>query len=844
MRPVTPAIQFTVRLAVGSVLFSVAALVSACGGGGGGGGGSAGGGNTGGGVVPPPVVAPRPVNCGATLCATLANDQRTGEFNNQYGLANVNAHYAYAYGQHRTGSPFSGRGVTVAVVDSGVDRNHSEFSGRILPGHNAVAPGDPVVDPFWHGTGVAGVIAAAKTNSADGANVHGVAYESVILPVQTANDASGAFPLALAGLAYAVTSDAFIVNNSWDDEFLETVRLENGLALETDFKPFFAEGIADILRAAETDNLSDKALLDSLKNPDIIDEFGKSVLEGLNNGGNGVISAGEVDRLARSFLAELEADLRFALAVRGDITDENDPIVVFAAGNSGFNTETGKNRWEIVSNPANPGTAGDFINVDAETNLGGFWGQLPLLAPGYQNNWINVVAVDRNNRIASFSNGCGASKNWCLAAPGVDIIIPDLGGGRRTASGTSFAAPHVSGAAAVLKSAFPNMSPRQVAALLLATARDLGAPGVDDVYGRGLLDLENAARPRPGASGFRLAYSASPKNSGLALDDFAFASLADSRIASSPALFPRAQNIPVGFLDGFDRAYQAGFAGFVSPTAAPDAEFFFSPHSRARALRGGFYARGAEGEPPRAFGWRRRRGGVFADVFQVRRHDGGMLSPLRPGTDFAFALGAGRARGAALGTDGAAVGAMRAESANGADIHAWAAAFSRGGDGWRASWESGMALEEGSALGAKFDGAFAVRRARTLYSRLSGSFSLTPRVRLFASGTAARTRAEADLGAIADFSQLRARGWSAGVAGDAWRLSFSRPLRTSSGAMRIRTAGGYDDSGAYAIRESVVDLSSPRAWRASAEWISGDLTRLRSELSENGRANFAAEFLF
>ena len=590
--------------------------------------------------------------------------------------------------------------------------------------------------------------------------------------------------------------------------------------------------------------MSDKALLESLQNPEIIDAFGKSLLEGVNSGGNDNISQGEVDRLARSFLAELETDLRFILAVRRDIADENYPIVVFAAGNSGFNTETGKNRWEIVNNPANPGTAGDVIEVDATSNLGGFWGQLPLLVPGYQNNWINVVAVDGNNRIAAFSNGCGASKNWCLAAPGVDIIIPDLGGGRRTASGTSFAAPHVSGAAAVLKSAFPNMSPRQVAALLLATARDLGAPGVDDIYGRGLLDLENATRPRPGASGFRLAYSASPENNGLALDDFAFAPLANSRIAPSPALSPRAQNIPVGFLDGFDRAYQAGFAGFVSPAAAPESEFFFSPHSRARALRGGFYARGAEGEAPRAFGWRRHRGESFADVFQVRRHGGGMFSPSRPGTGFAFALGAERARGAALGTGGVAVGAALAESANGADVHAWAAAFSREGDGWRASWESGLALEEGSALGAKFGGAFAVRRARTFYGRLSGSFSLTPRVRLFASGTAARTRAEADLGAIADFSQLRARGWSAGLAGDAWRLSFSRPLRTSSGAMRIRTAGGYDDSGAYAIRESVADLSSPRAWRASAEWMSGELTRLRSEVGENGRANFAAEFLF
>ena len=752
-------------------LLCCAALLSACGGGGGGGGGGSP-------AIPPfqiSVNADRSCDAG---CENLAASAKTGEFGNSGGLSAINAHYAYA-------RRFSGQGVKVAVVDSGVDLDHAEFAGRIVGGYNAVNPGQPADDNNGHGTGVAGIIASDK----DGARFHGVAYNAEIVPIKVGISGEVAYDIEWERALNHGLANAFVLNNSWGGRDTITFRVSN---------------TGEQVRALR---------------PELFDSLNERTVAALRN------------------------------------ADNRDRVVVFSAGNDGWNSETGRLIATVIADPANGRRIGSQVEIIPSTDIIGGWGRMPEAYPELVGHWLNVVAVDSSNVIAKFSNGCGDARHWCLAAPGVRIRTSGVDENPQIESGTSFAAPHVSGAAAILKGAFPNLSAKQIVRLLLITARDLGKSGVDTVYGYGLLDLEKATRPQtysgcvdgykcPRGAALRLAYSASSENKGLALDDFAFAPLADSRIASSPALSPRAQNVPVGFLDGFDRAYQAEFAGFVSPMAAPDSEFFFSPQSRSRVLRGGFYARSAEGEAPRAFGWRRDRGGVFADVFQVRRHGGEMFSPSRPGTGFAFALGAERARGAALGTGGVAVGAALAESANGSDITHAAMSFSRGGDGWDASWESGLALEEGSALGAKFGGAFAVRRARTFYGRLSGSFSLTPRVRLFASGTAGRTRAEADLGAIADFSQLRARGWSAGFAGDAWRLSFSRPLRTSSGTMRIRTAGGYDDSGAYAVRESVVDLSSPRAWRASAEWMSGELTRLRSEVGENGQANFAAEFLF
>ncbi|MCG8473414.1 MAG: S8 family serine peptidase [Desulfobacterales bacterium] len=62
--------------------------------------------------------------------------------------------------------------------------------------------------------------------------------------------------------------------------------------------------------------------------------------------------------------------------------------------------------------------------------------------------------------------------------------------------GTSFSAPYITGIAAIVNSKFPELSPVDVAGILLNTTRDLGAPGTDPVYGRGMVDLANALSPQ------------------------------------------------------------------------------------------------------------------------------------------------------------------------------------------------------------------------------------------------------------------------------------------------------------------------------------------------------------
>jgi subtilase-type serine protease len=128
---------------------------------------------------------------------------------------------------------------------------------------------------------------------------------------------------------------------------------------------------------------------------------------------------------------------------------------------------------------------------------------LPHLFPELERGWLAVTAVGPGYE-PDYTNRCGVAKNWCLAAPGGGdwwfpnlypddpIVVADKNGGYTKTFGTSFAAPHVSGAAALVWQMFPFFSADQVRQTLLGTAWDIGAPGVDDVYGYGLLDVGKA----------------------------------------------------------------------------------------------------------------------------------------------------------------------------------------------------------------------------------------------------------------------------------------------------------------------------------------------------------------
>ena len=155
-------------------------------------------------------------------------------------------------------------------------------------------------------------------------------------------------------------------------------------------------------------------------------------------------------------------------------------VLVRSAGNSSVNA-----RYEYYAG-------------DASTDLG---------------HLLIVGSVDSNNRRSSFSNRAGSScigpvsnctvasgdriANFFIVAPGRSIVSDLPNDSLGTMSGTSMAAPHVTGAVALLQGRWPHLlaDPVSTASIIKQTVTDLGNKGVDSTYGWGLLNVPQALQP-------------------------------------------------------------------------------------------------------------------------------------------------------------------------------------------------------------------------------------------------------------------------------------------------------------------------------------------------------------
>lgn len=214
----------------------------------------------------------------------------------------------------------------------------------------------------------------------------------------------------------------------------------------------------------------------------------------------------------------------------------SDALFIAAAGNDASPLYTSAKRYESYSNFPKPGKPALFANH-----------------PDLEGYVLAVVAVDSEKKISDFSNRCTVTKNYCLAAPGTDIYaaISNPLNGYDFYSGTSMAAPHVSGAAAVLRAAWPQLTAKQTSQILLESADDLGDPGVDDVYGHGMLNLAEAVK----AKGENIIPLAKDSTKGL---DVRNSNLVSSTIFGSSFTENLSREISdVIFLDKYGRDYKA-----------------------------------------------------------------------------------------------------------------------------------------------------------------------------------------------------------------------------------------------------------------------------------------------
>ena len=440
---------------------------------------------------------------GNTIMSQNPESFETTEYQAQVGLDAVKASSAYARGHN-------GAGVLVSVVDSPFQLDHPEFSGRLVEGYHvddASYSADVCSDNTTtscsrnHGTHVASTIVGARDN---GTGMHGVAYNAKVKPVAFIAGSSSFTSTQLENMFAAASgmdngSQIVAMNNSWGPE---PELISTGIGTEVYVAP----------------DVSDTAL----------------------------------EALYHSWLSDAA---------------DNGTILVWAAGNDGWNSATGRvaifdSAADYTADPNAPSRtvlASEFVDNTSFTsaNQVDYLTKLPSLvdnASAYiidqskdQYRWINVVATDpeNDNAIATFSNGCGDTRNYCMAAPGVGIYAAVDGSAYSDYQGTSMAAPHVSGAIAVLADMYPDLEPEEIVAILLRSATDLGANGVDAVYGHGLLNLEKATGP---IGDINLATVTS--GGGVSL-------LGNDVEIQSPAIMGNVlKNVNLALLDEYDRLYE------------------------------------------------------------------------------------------------------------------------------------------------------------------------------------------------------------------------------------------------------------------------------------------------
>ncbi|MCS4230075.1 subtilase-type serine protease [Stenotrophomonas maltophilia] len=428
----------------------------------------------------PPLSSPSsPTAAGVSRASLDRSAWRTEEFNADWGLGAINADAAYARG-------LSGKGVRLAVLDTGTDLTHPEFAGK---DHRSLRLAQLLADGSR--------CAATRTSIGPDA------------------------------CSYTEGDEVFVELTAFSKDMPESVRRE----LERDGWHEGYELIPHGTHVAGT----------IAANRDGVG------MHGVSFGSDLVVAKGEPDHL--TYIAMQDGQVRISSSP-GDLVDQFLPQFydllaqqgVRAVNHSwGFTkpqpeTEAGMDAFlalpehqSLIDTLATGSKRAGLIQVWAagnhdndgaepeESPVAELHASVPLVRKEVEPYWLSVVNVDRNNRLDG-SMRCGNTAQWCLAAPGTDIlstVVDEHSGleyrteagadggveaatkrmlehGYVAESGTSMAAPHVTGALGLLFERFPYLDNAQVRDVLLTTATDLGEEGVDKVYGWGLMNLEKA----------------------------------------------------------------------------------------------------------------------------------------------------------------------------------------------------------------------------------------------------------------------------------------------------------------------------------------------------------------
>jgi subtilisin family serine protease len=390
-----------------------------------------------------------------------------------------------------------GAGAVVAVLDTGISMYHPD-RGNVLKSTSFVS-GEVVEDGNGHGTHTSGTIAAADNDI----GVVGVAPDADLLIAKVLDDTGkGQTSWLISGIEWAVQNGADVISMSLGGT-------DNAASLETACNQAFNAGVL-LVAAAGNDNANtlnypaayasvlSVAAVDQNKQRAVFSNFGPTI--DLAAPGDNVLSTVAIGDTVNGD-ATWSGTSHSANPIQGTIAgtvsgrvcncglatgldpDNSCPDIV--AGNIAHIRRGGITFAQKVAHAKSKGAIGVVIsnNVSGLFNgtLGGVGSRLIV---------VSISQADGDDLALLADNGGSAS---------VSVNIPPASNPYAYFSGTSMATPHVSGAAALIFAAQgPTLSPTEAWNILIDSAQDLGAPGRDDLFGYGLVDV-NAAfeRMRP-----------------------------------------------------------------------------------------------------------------------------------------------------------------------------------------------------------------------------------------------------------------------------------------------------------------------------------------------------------
>ena len=411
---------------------------------------------------------------------------------------------------------FDGTGIKIAVIDTGVDFNHPDLlgwgkDGKVIGGYNFVQENQLPMDSNGHGTKVAGIIAA------DG-NVVGVAPKAKILAYKVSEDGEGVSSELISGaIEKAIEDEADIINislgvnrtNSKIDNAVNYA-LEKGIFVVTaagndgpELKTIGSPGRNfESLTVGATYNNMTSSLIATLE----IDEIQYTVIPMVGSSKTNEPITGKIIFGGYGKNSDLEnLDVKDAILIVERGSNVKDELLFFSikemnAAKAGakalivYNNEPGIFLGELIHEFSGPEYIPQIpvVSIDREEGL--------EIIEKIENESSGIMQLFYNpDFIAHFSSRGPVSPFYIkpdMVAPGAYINTTQIGSTYNFTSGTSFAAPHVSGAAALLLQKNPNLENYELKSLLVTTVKP-----VSNAYGKefsihesgsGRLDIANA----------------------------------------------------------------------------------------------------------------------------------------------------------------------------------------------------------------------------------------------------------------------------------------------------------------------------------------------------------------